>query len=130
MSTQTPTNVPTGNVSQPPQTIMMLTQGLNLGYTFLEHLEHQIDAHGGKFSMSFCSFPNDLQPTRLEFRFINGVPSKSIIMNFTQGCPTSTGTVTEHITNQIKANNGDFIMDFSFNAPADIQLGTIEFQFE
>lgn len=112
------------------QTIMMLTQGENPGYTVTEYLENQINANGGKFSMSFCSLQPDLRPTKLEFRFINGVPKDNIIMNFTQGCPNSDWKVTEYITNQINANNGDFVMTFSLNAPPEIQLNTIEFQFD
>lgn len=115
---------------QTPQTILMLTQGVNPGYTVTEYLENQINANGGKFSMSFCGLPNDLRPTKLEFRFINGIPPKSITMNFTQGCPTPDWSVTEYITNQINANNGDFVMTFPLNAPPGIQLNTIEFQFE
>jgi len=111
------------------QTIMMLTQGTNSGYTVTEYLENQINANNGTFSMSFCELPKDLRPTKLEFRFINGVPQDNIIMNFTQGCPDPGWTVTEYITNQIEANNGDFVMTFSLNAPPEIQLNSIEFKF-
>jgi hypothetical protein len=111
------------------QTIMMLTQGNNPGYTVTEYLENQINSNKGKFTMSFCSLPADLKPTKLEFRFINGVPKDNIIMNFTQGCPNPGWNVTEYITNQINGNNGNFVMTFSLNAPLDIQLNTIEFKF-
>jgi hypothetical protein len=111
------------------QTIMMLTQGSNPGYIVTEYLENQINANNGKFTMSFCDLPSDLKPTKLEFRFINGLPKDNIIMNFSQGCPKPDWKVTEYITNQINANKGDFVMTFSLNAPAGIQLNTIEFQF-
>jgi hypothetical protein len=112
------------------QTIMMLTQGENPGYTVTEYLENQINSNNGKFTMSFCNLPSDLKPTKLEFRFINGIPKDNIIMNFSQGCPNPDWIVTEYITNQINANNGDFVMTFSLNAPADIQLNSLDFQFE
>lgn len=117
--------------SKQVQTIMMLTQGNAPGYTVIEYLENQINFNKGTFTMSFCDLPPDLKPTKLEFRFINGVPKDNIIMNFTQGCPNPNPNwnVTEYITNQINGNNGNFVMTFSLNAPLDIQLNTIEFKF-
>lgn len=117
-------------MSGQPQTIMKLKQGENPGYYVCEYLENQIEANNGKFVMSFCDLEKNLRPTKLEFYFINGIPKRKIIMIFTQGCPKSSWRVTEYITNQIKANNGDFVMTFSLNAPPDIQLNTIEFEFE
>ena len=112
------------------QTIMKLRQGALPGYVE-EYLENQIDANNGKFAMSFCDLPSNLRPTKLEFYFINGIPKRKIIMNFTQGCPKSSfGPVTEYISNQIEAHCGDFVMTFSLNAPPAIQLNTIEFQYE
>lgn len=108
---------------------MLLTQGNIPGFTVTEFLENQININGGKFTMSFCSLPPELRPTKLEFRFINGIPNDNIIMNFTQGCPNGDWKVTEYITNQINANNGDFVMTFSLNAPPEIQLNTLEFMF-
>ncbi|MFY9223525.1 MAG: hypothetical protein WAQ98_12700 [Blastocatellia bacterium] len=141
---KTPTNVPDGSTVtitigawekvQPNesngQTIMMLTQGSNPGFVVTEYLEKQMEANGGKFVMKFCSLPKDLRPTKLEFRYINEIPTRKIIMNFSQGCPNSSLNVTEYISNQIEANNGNFIMTFPINAPPEIQLNSIEFQFE
>lgn len=111
-----------------PQTIMTLTQGYNPGYVVTEYLENQINANNGKFVMSFCDVQPGLGATRLEFRFINGVPADNIIMNFTQGCPPLPINVTEYITNQIKLHNGDFVMTFSLDP--QIQLNTITFEFD
>ena len=112
------------------QTIMILTQGSNPGYVVIEYLENQIEANNGNFLMSFCTLPVSLRPTKLEFRHINGVNKRKIIMNFTQGCSKSLSHTTENLSNQIVANNGEFVMTFSLNAPPEIQLSTIEFQFE
>ena len=111
------------------QTIMMVTQGNNPAYVHTEYLENQIAANSGKFSMDFCSLQPDLRPTKLEFRFINGVPERKIVMNFTQGCPEPDSKVSEYISTQIEVNKGVFIMTFSLNSSPEIQLNTIEFEF-
>jgi len=115
---------------QLPQTIMMLTQGQNPGYVVTEYLDNQIEANNGKFSMHFCTLPANLRPTKLEFRNINGIPKRKIIMNFAQGCPNPSWFVEEYISNQLAANGGQFTMTSPLKAPPEIQLDYIEFQFE
>lgn len=110
-----------------PQTVMKLTQGSNV---ITKHLEDLIRANNGKFSMSFGSLPPDQRPTKLEFCYQGVAPETKIEMNFTQGVPQSSSSVTEYITNQLQVNNGSFTMTFPQNAAPNVQLNTIEFQFQ
>ncbi len=115
-------------MSEPSQTLLLLTQGDDPGITTTHFLENQIRQNGGKLSFSFCGLPQNVRATRLEFRFLNGIPKDKIIMNFTQGCPDVVwGPVTEFITNQIEGNSGRFVMTFPKTSPP---LNTAEFQFE
>lgn len=108
------------------ETVMMITKGSGQGYVCTKNLEQQIEGNGGTFSMDFYDDPIEKKPTKLEFRFLNGVPKRKIIMNFTKGCPQETAFISD----EIKEHNGDFVMTFSLNSPPGVQLNKIDFKFE
>lgn len=108
------------------ETVMMITKGSGQGYVCTKNLEKQIEESGGIFSMDFYDDPIEQKPTKLEFRFLNGLPKRKIIMNFTKGCPQETAFISD----EIKEHNGDFVMTFSLNSPPGVQLNKIDFKFE
>lgn len=108
------------------ETVMMITKGSGQGYVCTKNLEKKIEENGGIFSMDFYEDPIEQKPTKLEFRFLNGLPKRKIIMNFTKGCPQETAFISD----EIKEYNGEFVMTFSLNSPPGVQLNKIDFKFE